>query len=143
MYETIARRGFQIFEGGGGLFGRDLDHWLNAEAELLHPVHVHIAESGDTLAVRAEVPGFSADELEISLEPRRLTISGKKESSEEHKKGKTIYKEQCANEILRVIELPAEVNASKTTATLKNGVLELTMPKAAGAKGTRVQVTAA
>ncbi len=140
LYESIARRAFEIFESDGGIFGRDLHHWFRAEAELLHPVHVHIAESGDALTVQAEVPGFSANELQISLEPRRVTISGKRETTAEHKQRKTIYNEQCSNEILRVIELPEEVDPSKTTATLKNGVLEFNMPKVAKGKTTRVEV---
>jgi HSP20 family protein len=143
MHQAIARRAFEFFEGDGGLFGRDWEHWFRAESELLHPVHVNINESDDMLAVQAEVPGFSPNELEINIEARRLTISGKKESREERKKGKTIYQERCSNEILRVVDLPAEVDAKKATATLKNGILELTLPKAAQAKSTRVEIKAA
>ena len=65
-----------------------------------------MAESDDNLTVRAEVPGFSTNELEIHVEPRRLTIAGKHETQEDSKKGKTIYSERCAKEILRVVDLP-------------------------------------
>jgi len=51
-----------------------------------------------------------------------------------------MYQEQCSNEILRVPDLPAEVVASKAAATLKNGMLELQMPKSPKTKGTRVEV---
>ena len=54
-----------------------------------------------------------------------------------------MYQEQCSNEILRVIDLPAEVVTSKAAATLKNGMLELQMPKSAVAKITRVEVKSA
>jgi len=77
MYDSIARRAFEIFETNGRWFGRDLDDWLKAEAELLHPLHLEISEEDNNLNVRAEVPGFSPSELEINVEPRRLTISGK------------------------------------------------------------------
>lgn len=144
IHQNIARRAFEIFENDGGLFGHQLDHWFEAEAELLHPVHMNITESDDALSVQAEVPGFNADELEVSLESQRLMISGKKETSkEDKKKGKTIYKERCSTELLRIIDLPAEVDPTKTTATLKNGVLELSMPKGGQAKSTRVEVKAA
>ncbi len=144
MHDDIAHRAFEFFESAGSVFGRELDHWFKAEAELLHPAHVSISESDEALSVEAEVPGFGAKELEVSLEPRRLTISGRKEiGKEEKKKGKTIYKEQCSSELLRVIDLPAEVNPAKTTATLKNGVLELDMPKTAQARTTRVEVKVA
>ena len=131
LYEAIARRAFELFEGDGRISGRDLDHWFRAEAELLHPAHVRIRESDDAITVDAEVPGFSANELQLSLEPRRLTISGKKQSSSGGKRGNVLYSERCSNELLRSVELPVEVNASRATATLNNGILELTAPKLA------------
>src|SRR5579872_6230060 len=54
---------------------------------------------------------------------------------------KTIYHEHCSNEILRVLDLPAELDASGAEAKLKNGVLEILMPKGK-ATTTRVQVKA-
>jgi HSP20 family protein len=111
-----------------------LDHWFRAESELLHPVHLEIAESDDNLTVRAEVPGFSTKELEINVEPRKLTILGKHEAQEESKKGKTIYCERCAREILRIADLPSEVDGSKVSAILQDGVLNIELPKAAHAK---------
>jgi HSP20 family protein len=142
--EGIARRAFEIFESDGRRMGRDLDNWFQAEAEMLHPVCVNITESDEALNIQAEVPGFNANELEVSLEPLRLTISGKHETSKEDKqKGKTIYQEQSSSEILRVIELPLEVNTGKSTATLRNGVLEVSVPKAVQVKANRVEVKAA
>src|SRR5215467_6775663 len=94
MHDLIERRAFEIFDRGGRFVGRDLADWFQAEAELLHPVHVEIAESDEALTVRAEVPGFTAKELDIHVEPRRLTIAGKHEHKKEHSKnGKTIYSE--------------------------------------------------
>ncbi len=131
IYDAIGRRAFEIFESNGRPLGREREDWLKAEAELLHPVHVQMEESNETLTIRAEVPGFEAKELEVSIGPQRLTISGKRERSQEQTKGKTIYREQCSDEMLRVIDLPVEVNASKATATLDKGVLELNLPKVA------------
>jgi HSP20 family protein len=130
MYQTIARRAFELFESEGGPNGRDVEHWLKAETELLHPVPVTVTETDDALTVQAEVPGFNAAELQIGVESGRLTIAGKKESKEEQKKGKAVYREQRSSEILRVVTLPAAVDASKATATLTNGVVELILPKA-------------
>jgi HSP20 family protein len=131
LYEAISRRAFQLFEGDGRISGRDLDHWFQAESELLHPAHVRVRESADAITIDAEVPGFSANELQLSLEPRRLTISGKKESSGDAKKGNVVYSERCSTELLRSVELPVEVNTSRASATVNNGILELTVPKAA------------
>jgi len=145
-YDSIARRAFEIFEGNGRICGRDLDNWFQTESELLHPLKVNMSETDGQLTLQAEVPGFTEKDLEIRVEPRRLTISGKRETSQEQKKGKMICEEHRSNEILRVIDLPADVKASNVTATLKNGMLELRMSKAAtssDAKPVRVAVKSA
>lgn len=143
IFDSVAKRAYELFDGNGRTFGHDLDDWFKAEMELLHPVHVRVTESGESVEVRAEVPGFNEKEIEISVGPRRLTITGKRESNKEQKKGKTVYSEGCCDQILRIVDLPMTVDADKTTATLKNGVLELTMPKAAKAKTVELKPKAA
>lgn len=138
IYDSISRRAFEIFSSNGNGFGHDLENWFKAESELLHPVHVEVTERDGVVNVSAEVPGFEAKNLEIKLEPNRVTISGKKETNEERKTGKTIYHEHCANKVLRVVDLPAVVDASK--AELKNGILEMRMPKGKASKTIRIQV---
>ena len=129
-HDSIAKRAFEIFDNNGRWFGHDLSDWLEAESELLHPVHLEIAETDEALTVRAEVPGFTAKELDIHVERNLLTIAGKHESKEESKKGKTIYSERCAKEIFRSVYLPSDVDGSKATATLKDGVLNIELPTA-------------
>jgi HSP20 family protein len=143
LFQTVAKRAYQIFEGNGRTFGHDIEDWFKAEMELLHPVHVEITQSGEELEVRAEVPGFSEKEIEVSVEPQRLTITGKRETNKEEKKGKTVYEESCSNQILRTVELPMAVDADKVTATLKNGILQMTMPKAARGKTIEIKPKAA
>ena len=144
MQELISRRAFELFEKGGRIFGRDLDDWFRAESELLHTVNISMEETDEGLKVEAEVPGFKAEELKVSVEPRRLTITGKHEAEkEEKKKGKTIYSERRAEKILRVVDLPVEVNTENVTATLKDGMLEFMMPKAAPAKKITIEEKAA
>jgi HSP20 family protein len=90
------------------------------------------------------VPGFTSKDLEVSVEPECLTITGKREmKKEDQKEGKTVYSECSADEILRIIDLPAPVDTAKVTATLKDGVLELNMPKAAPPKKIKVEPKAA
>ena len=129
-FDAISRRAFEIFESNGRLDGHDVEDWFKAEKELFHPVHFEMTEADDSISVKAEVPGFTEKELQVTMEPNRLTISGKRESGKEEKKGKTTYSETCSNEIFRVVELPTEVDTEKVTATLRDGMLQLTMPKA-------------
>ncbi len=134
MWDSLARRAFSIFEDNGCLFGRELDDWLRAERELFHPAHVEVSESGNNFTIRAEVPGFAAKDLDINLEGRRLTISGLRTAREERKEKKTVYTEACSDKIFRTMELPADINAEGAKATLKDGMLELDLPKAAPAR---------
>jgi HSP20 family protein len=142
-FNSIARRAYEIFESNGRAFGRDLDHWLQAEKELLHPVPVNITESDESFEVTAEVPGFTEKEIEVSVEPSRLTIAGKRETKKEEKKGRTVWTESCADQILRVVDLPSEIETGKVAATLKNGVLVLAVPKAARKQSLRIHPKAA
>jgi len=139
LYDRIARRAFEIFDGDGRPHGRDLAHWFQAEGEFLHPLHIEVSESPEALTVRAEVPGFKAEELKINVEPHRVTITGERETKEESKTKKTIYSETCSDQILRVVDLPAEVEVEKAKATLKDGMLELDMPKTAAAKTVKIE----
>ena len=143
IFDSIEKRAFEIFNNNGRWFGHDLSNWLQAESEILHPLHLEVAETDDALTVRAEVPGFTARELDIHVEGNRLTIAGKHESKEESKKGKTIYSERCAKEIFRSVDLPSDVDGSKVNATLKDGVLNLELPKAPHAKSVRIEAKAA
>jgi HSP20 family protein len=139
LYDSIARRAFEIFDGNGRWNGHDMDDWLKAESEVLHPVHLEISETDGALTVRAEVPGFAANELDIQVDGTRLQISGKHESKEESKKGKTVYSERCAKEVFRSVTLPAVVEGSKAKATLKDGILTIELPKASPAKSVPVE----
>jgi len=143
LYEAIARRAYDLFEDRGRTDGFDLDDWLRAESELLCPVRLELTESGDALTVRAEVPGFTAKEFKVSVEPRRVLISGKRETRGRRKTGKTVAAERGATEVFRALDLPAEVNPSKVAARLKEGFLELELPKAGPGQGMRLEAKVA
>jgi HSP20 family protein len=143
LTEQISRRAYEIFESNGKTCGHDLEDWFKAESEILPPLQLRIKEKDDALTVDAETPEFSAKELEVSLEPWRLTISGKKETKEEQKTGERISQTQTTNELLRVIDLPSEIDSARATATLKNGHLELNLPKKVKAATTVVNAKAA
>jgi HSP20 family protein len=134
LYETIARRAYELFLDEGSPHGRDREHWLKAEAEFLQPVPLTVTETEESLTVHADVPGFTAADLQIGVEPTRLTIGGRKQSKEDTKKGKAIHSEQRSSEILRVLTLPVAVDPSKATAALSNGVIELVLPKVQAGK---------
>ena len=129
IYDAISRRAYELFERGGRVDGHDVQNWLEAESEFLYPAHVKLEESESEFVVRAEVPGFTASDLEVNVEPRRVTISGKRESKKETKQGESLRTEESSDEIFRAIDLPSEVVTTKVSATLKEGVLDIQIPK--------------
>lgn len=143
LYDLISRRAYELFERDGRVHGHDVSHWLEAEKEFLLPVQTSTEETGREFVVRAEVPGFTASNLEVDIEPRRVTISGKRESTQKTKEGETRRTEQISNEIFRAIELPYEINATKVSATLKDGLLEIKIPKAQTKKSVHANTQAA
>ena len=137
---SVARRAYECFEARGREFGHDLEDWFRAESELMRSVPVEVKEADGKITVRAEVPGFAANEIKISVEPQRLVISGKSEKTTEEKKEQTLLSEFRSNQFCRELRLPAEVEPDKTTAVLKHGVLELAFAKAAESKPVAVEV---
>jgi HSP20 family protein len=103
-------------------------------------VPVEIKEADGQITVRAEVPGFAADEIKVGVEPQRLVISGKSEKTTEEKEEHTMLSEFRSNQFCRELRLPAEVEPDKTTAVLKDGVLELAFAKADGSKAVDIEV---
>lgn len=130
LHDSIAKRAYELFEHDRHEPGRALEHWLNAEKETLHPVALELMETVDALTLRAEVPGFRGEDLKLSVEPRRLAISGKRETREEKESRRTIYQERLSDQICRSLELPIEIDPSQTKVAIQDGVLEISMPKA-------------
>ncbi|MFZ0880658.1 MAG: Hsp20 family protein [Candidatus Acidiferrales bacterium] len=140
VFNLISRRAFEIFEGRGRVHGHDREDWFLAESQLLTPVKFHISESGERLLARAEIAGFNRQEIKVSIEPRRLSISGKAEPLEDHQSGKHIHSIRHPQLIFCVIDLPTEVDLSKARATFNDGTLEVVMPRATPAKSLRVEM---
>jgi HSP20 family molecular chaperone IbpA len=139
VFNLIAQRAFKTFENRGCVHGNNRQVWLLAESEPLTPVTFHISESAERITARAQVPEFNRQEIKVSLEPRRLSISAKSDSCEDHPSTKHNQPPGRGQIIFKVIDLPAEVDLSKVKATLNDGTLKIMMPKAAPAEGIHVE----
>lgn len=101
---------------------------------------IDVAEKDDAILVRAEVPGCKADDVDISVYNNTLTISGEKKETREEKDKGYYYCESSYGSFRRDVTLPAEVDTAKVEATCKDGVLNITLPKAARSKAVKVQI---
>lgn len=104
--------------------------WERPLAELPEFVpSVDVIDREDEVMVRAEVPGYKKEEIEISVSDSMLTIKGETKKEEKEEKGDYYRCEISHGAFTRMVELPARVDDSKAKAAMKEGVLELTLPK--------------
>ena len=101
-------------------------------------------EDDNNVVVKVKAPGFKADDLDISVEGKMLTISGaaKAEEEEEDKKRKYYYKEIRNESFTRSVALPSAVKSEETKAEFKDGMLHLTLPKKEEVKPKKIQIKA-
>jgi len=99
-------------------------------------------QNNDNVVAMVELPGMRKEDIEISLHEAVLTISGecKHESSDDEKAERS---ERYVGKFRRSIALPTRVDASKVSATYKDGILAITLPKAEEAKPKQIQVSVA
>ncbi len=128
--EAIAHRAYELFERDGRKDGHDRQNWYRAESQFLQSVLLEIGETDYSITVRAYIRGFSDKQVEVRVGSHRLVISGKNRIFDHRSR------DVRPTEICRVLDLRAEVEPSKVTATFIEGGLEITLPKVvAGRKG--------
>jgi len=97
--------------------------------EQLFSPSFEVFERKDGYVFKADLPGVKQEDLDITLNANRLTVSGKREA-EERKEGERFYAyERSFGSFTRSFTLPEGVDAEHVAAELKNGVLTLVVPK--------------
>lgn len=100
---------------------------------------LNVWEDEGRFQVEAELPGYKLEDLEIHVVKNELSLKGQRKDAAED--GKTFHRrERSAATFNRLIRLPAEVEAEKVEATLRDGVLLIQLPKAAEARPRKIQV---
>ncbi len=120
-------------------FFRGLDRPFSVLGEKTWPA-IDVAEKDDAILVRAEVPGCTPEDIDISIYGNTLTLSGQKKESRESNGNGFYHMESTYGFFRRDIPLPAEVDPDKIEAIVKDGILSVTLPKAEKSKAVKVQV---
>jgi HSP20 family protein len=103
---------------------------------------LNVWQEGDNILAEAELPGLKSEDIEISVVGNELTIQGRRPETKDE--GTAFHRrERGTGEFTRVVLLPADVDADKVQASLQDGVLRLTLPKAEAAKPRKIQVNGA
>ncbi len=101
---------------------------------------VDIVDRDNEIVVRCEVPGVSKEDLEISVIGNQFTIRGKTRHEETEAKGEYFRCEVSQGSFTRTLALPVEVTETGAKALLKDGMLEVTLPKAEQAKKRAIKI---
>ncbi|HTI56995.1 MAG TPA: Hsp20 family protein [Verrucomicrobiae bacterium] len=96
-----------------------------------------VAETADSLVATVEVPGLERQDVEIALHDGLLTITGEKRREP---KARYHHAERACGTFVRSLRLPMAVDAARVTATVKNGLLTVTLPKTPAARGTMIPI---
>jgi HSP20 family protein len=130
------------------VFQRLDDEWgaafplIGAEALSMGGPRLQMSDAGDEVVLMAELPGFKADDINVSVEQGTLTIRG--ERRDEAPEGYRVHrKERNAVRFTRTVALPARVETDDVQANLKDGVLELRLPKVAAERPRSITIKAA
>jgi len=95
---------------------------------------------GNTLMVKADLPGVEPHEVEITVEGNRLTIKGERKASREQKHEDYLHREVSHGTFARTMALPEGVKAEEVQASYHNGVLEVSIPLPAAVAPKKVPV---
>ncbi|MGQ9645189.1 MAG: Hsp20/alpha crystallin family protein [Thermodesulfobacteriota bacterium] len=101
---------------------------------------VNLTEKGDNYFVRAELPGVNPESLDISVVEGRLQIRGERKIDAEEQNSSYHRKEREAGFFRRTIALPGKVDPGKVSASMRHGVLTITLPKSEEAKPKKITV---
>ncbi len=99
-----------------------------------------VIDRDNEILVRAEIPGVEKDDIDVSVTDNTVTIKGASKREETEEQGNYYRSEIARGAFTRTIALPADVDADKSSATFKNGMLELKLSKLETSKRHSIKV---
>jgi HSP20 family protein len=134
MFEQMSR---QFEEASGQWEDRPFDFGFTSGESM----SVDVADRGETFEVTADLPGFSKDDISVTVKDTRLTIAAESETEAEESEEDYLRRERSRRSMSRSVTLPDPVDESAVAATYRNGVLTVTLPKREAVDtGTHIEV---
>ena len=131
-----------------GLFDQPCDNLVRrfvrsipVRDETAMTISVDVNESEKAYTVKAEIPGVTKDDISVAIDGNQVSISAEVKKEKEEKEGeKVLHSERYYGSVYRSFTLPMDVEQSKSEAKYANCVLELTLPKKAGAAAKQLEI---
>lgn len=102
------------------------------------PINVWSGEEG--LRIQAELPGYASDDIEISVVGDTLTLKGSRKQPEVGENESYHRRERATGSFVRTLELPFRVEQDAVKASLKNGLLDIELPRAVSERPRKIAV---
>lgn len=104
---------------------------------------VDMVDRRDEVILRADLPGLSEKDIQLTLEEGALTIRGERKEEREKEEEDYYCCERWSGSFSRSLMLPPGIKTEKVSATFRNGVLEIHLPKTKEAEARKIEVKAA
>ncbi len=101
---------------------------------------IDVFHSADAYTVEASLPGFTAEEIEVTVGDGTLQISATTSTEESQEEGKYLVRERAFGKFYRAIKLPKGIDVDGATSTYENGVLKIRLPKSETDHPKRLQI---
>jgi len=107
--------------------------------EVWYPL-IDIKETADEIVVAAEIPGMKKSDIKLTMSDDQLTIQGERKMEKEER-NETYYRiERTYGKFKRVIKLPVPVDTQDISATYKDGILQIKLPKSEKSKAKKIAI---
>ena len=115
---------------------------LRGGEEAVPKLKLEVHEDEGAYTIHAEVPGARKDDIKVTIDGNQVSISAEiKRQSEQKEKGRVVHSERYYGNVYRSFSLDSAVNESEGSASFKDGVLELVLPKKNGGGPTKLTVS--
>lgn len=108
----------------------EMDKWFNSILpEYRSTPAMDVTEDEKAYQIKTDVPGFNKEDIKLSLENNILTIEGEQKAEEKEEKKNYIRRERRYSSFKKSVQIYDDIDIDKINASMKNGILELTLPK--------------
>jgi HSP20 family protein len=138
MFEQMSRQ----FDEAAQLWGQQGLDAMGSATMGLGKMGIDLTDEGEEFVVTADVPGFEKDDVDVRVADDTLSINARREHHTEQQEGTYLQSEREHRSLSERVRFPAAVREDDISATLRNGVLTIHVPKAEAteARGRTVEI---
>ncbi len=101
---------------------------------------INLTEDADRFYIRAEIPGVSADQIDMQATGKKIAITGERRLDQENEGVRYHRREREAGKFSRIIEMPSDIDADRIEAKMQDGILTIRAPKAEAFKPRQISI---